>query len=199
MKKFGTWILLSAILISCFVFDGHTQVVQAATNKESKEWVKVYEKKIKKLNRENESYKYLLIYVNKDDIPELVVDNKKSSEMSMYTYGNGKMHLLMDHWLYGYGGAIEYEYLPKKNVIYFGSSSHGGLEQYDTYMMIKKNKLVEKYSLSSEYDGKKTNYYYEDKKISEKKYESYQIKGKYKAIHGKYSYKQIMKKLKAAE
>ena len=38
-------------------------------------------------------------------------------------------------------------------------------------------------------------YYYGDKKISEKKFNSYLIDGEYKPIYGKYSKKEILKKL----
>ena len=203
MKRLVMLMIIGILLTGSVAYGSSPIEVQAETVKESeaKPWIKAYENKLKKLNKENEGYTYQLIYVNKDKIPELVVNDTTNynCDVSLYTYGKGKVRTVMDHWMYGLAGALSYLYIPKNNVIYSDGSSGAGWEHYEAYMMMKNYKIVDKYKellSSSTYDGKHFTYYYGDKKISKKKYESYQIKGKYEVIEGKYTYKQMMRKLK---
>lgn len=77
---------------------------------------------------------YDLIYFDEDDVPELVVST--GYFVSMYTYSNGSLYTLMDHWAYGAMGNAGYEYSPKKNSLRNYNTDFAGLLLYTTYMGI---------------------------------------------------------------
>lgn len=83
-------------------------------------------------NMSNENYTYELIYVNDDDIPELVIDNL-GYYVSMYSYKDGYVSCYMDHWPYGAMGNVGYTYVPRKNIIFNSNYDHAGLIEYVTY------------------------------------------------------------------
>ena len=200
--------------------------VKAATKKStSKKWAAAYMKIIKKLNKEdkareknsymdNDFYTYSLIYFNKDSIPELVV-GLDGYWVSMYTYDKSKkkVYNVMDKWGYGIGGNVGYSYLPKKNVLSNTDSDYAGAVYYTYYGKMKNHKIVSRYSkdIKVQYFNDKNNngypdegeytktpnYYYGNKKISKKKYDSYGFSGTYKTIKGSISYKKMKKKLNA--
>ena len=200
--------------------------VKAATKKStSKKWAAAYMKIIKKLNKEDKArekneynskdyYTYSLIYFNNDSIPELVV-GLDGYWVSMYTYDKSKkkVYTVMDRWAYGAGGNAGYSYLPKKNVLYNTNSDYAGAVYYTYYAKMKNHKIVSRYSksLKVQYFKDKNNngypdageymdtpyYYYGDKKISKKKFDSYGFSGTYKMIKGSSSYKKMKKKLSA--
>ena len=141
MKRLVMLMIMGILLTGSVAYDNSPTEIQAETVKESesKPWINAYESKLKKLNKENEGYTYQLIYVNKDKIPELVVNDKTNynCDVSLYTYGKGKVRTVMDRWMYGQAGALSYLYIPKKNVIYSDGSSGAGMERYESYMMMK--------------------------------------------------------------
>lgn len=108
-----------------------------------KNYKKEYQKIVKESYKENPGCTYNLIYINKDDIPELVVSNPNDYTVSLYTYCKGKLGTVIENWSYGMGGAIVYEYLPHKNVICIQ-----GCDIADTwtesYYKINKMELVSK-------------------------------------------------------
>ncbi len=178
-----------------------------------KNYKKEYQKIIKESYKENPGCTYNLIYINKDDIPELVVSNPNDYTVSLYTYCKGKLGTVIENWSYGMGGAIVYEYLPHKNVICIQ-----GCDIADTwtesYYKINKMELVSKQSLTTynfkdknhngvldpdeadTYSSKPVEYYKDGRKISKKEYKKILIKGKYKNMIGQKTYQQILKKLK---
>lgn len=85
---------------------------------------------------------YQLIYVNEDDIPELVC-GYNGYYMSMYTYHDGTISMLMDQWGYGAMGNPGYEYVPQKNSLRNYNNDFAGLILYTTYMTIDSQYLLE--------------------------------------------------------
>ena len=178
-----------------------------------KNYKKEYQKIVKESYKENPGCTYNLIYINKDDIPELVVSNPNDYTVRLYTYCKGKLGTVIENWSYGMGGAIVYEYLPHKNVICIQ-----GCDIADTwtesYYKINKMELVSKQSLTTynfkdknhngvldpdeadTYSSKPVEYYKDGQKISKKEYKKILIKGKYKNMIGQKTYQQILKKLK---
>lgn len=84
-----------------------------------------------------------LIYVDSDDIPELVIGDN-GFWVSLYTYHDGRAYSLMDHWGYGVMGNAGYEYIPKENRIRNYNSDYAGAIRYTTYMAMN-----EQYSLKT--------------------------------------------------
>lgn len=76
---------------------------------------------------------YNLIYFNDDDIPELVV-GVNGYYTSLYTYSDGKVYTLMDHWAYGAMGNAGYEYCSRKNSLRNYNNDYAGAIFYTTYM-----------------------------------------------------------------
>lgn len=160
-----------------------------------------------------QAYTYALIYFDEDSIPELVA-GLDGYWVSMYTYDKeeGKAHAVMDKWGYGAMGNAGYEYLPKKNCLRNYNSDFAGAVRYTTYERIKDGKMVSVYPKNlkevffidqnhngmpeeNEYTDQPT-YYYGKKEISEEKYLSYIISGKFKNITGTMTYQKIRKKLR---
>ena len=83
----------------------------------------------------SDEIKYNLIYVNEDDIPELAAGNS-GYFMSLYTWSDGSVYTLMDHWGYGAMGNAGYEYSPRKNSVRNDNSDYAGAILYRTYMKI---------------------------------------------------------------
>ncbi len=82
-------------------------------------------------------YHYDLIYVDEDDVPELVVDPMCCTYL--YTYKNGTVYELMDGWSYGAMGNNGYYYIPGTNTLYNYNHDYAGLLGYATYMKIDTN------------------------------------------------------------
>lgn len=202
-------LILSAIILveGCY---SHAVRVDGA----EKEYKKEYKNIVNESYKENQECTYSLIYINKDEIPELVVCDADHYNISLYTYKNGKVYTLMENWNYGVGGTVIYEYLPKKNVIRIQGSDLAATWT-ESYFKIKKMELVEKRSLTTyqfkdknhngvmdrdeenTYSNKPVEYYKDGKKISKKEYEKLLIKGNYKNVIGQKTYQQILKQLKS--
>lgn len=78
---------------------------------------------------------YDLIYFDEDEIPELVT-GVEGYYVSLYTYHDGKVYILMDSWGYGAMGNAGYEYSPHKNSLRNYNADFAGLIMYTTYMTI---------------------------------------------------------------
>lgn len=89
-------------------------------------------------NMSNENYTYDLIYVDDDDIPELVID-APGYYVSFYSYKDGYVTCTMDHWPYGAMGNVGYTYVPRKNIIFNSNYDHAGLIEYVTYGSIRED------------------------------------------------------------
>lgn len=90
----------------------------------------------------SDEIKYNLIYVNEDDIPELAVGNS-GYFMSLYTWSDGSVYTLMDHWGYGAMGNAGYEYSPRKNSVRNDNSDYAGAILYRTYMKINESHVLD--------------------------------------------------------
>ena len=115
---------------------------------------------------ENESLdlKYSLVYIDEDDIPELLVDDT-GYWISVYSFSNSTVTEPMEFCGYGLGGCLNYEYVPYKNSLrYFGHD----METYGyTLMKIENNKLVVTYSEDCYYEEETVNYNnYTDEQLS---------------------------------
>lgn len=150
-----------------------------------------------------ESYYFNLIYLNEDDIPELVAG--PLGEVSIYTYEageaetsiSGTLHTIMDRHGYGASGNFGYEYLPKENVIRGLSSEGAGRVSYQTYLSMNEEYELKGYKLC--YELESSHYYYccddLEKEISDEEYDSYVIQGDYEDVVEKKSSLEIMEEL----
>lgn len=86
---------------------------------------------------------YDLIQFDNDDIPELVVADN-GFWVSLYTYHDGMVHMLMEHWGYGVMGNAGYEYIPGGNRVRNYNSDYAGAIRYSTYMSMN-----DRYSLKT--------------------------------------------------
>lgn len=83
-----------------------------------------------------------LIYVDEDDTPELITGHS-GYYISMYTYDNGSIYLLMDHWAYGAMGNAGYEYASGKNSLRNYNADYAGAILYTTYMTVGSGHAIE--------------------------------------------------------
>lgn len=223
MKNRKRLLLLLLVMAMTFMFS-NAITVEAASTKSTKKWATAYMKIVKKMNKESKkqkpssyfdnTYKYDLIYFNNDKTPELVV-GVDGYWVSMYTYNKktNKVYTLMDKWGYGVGGNTGYTYIPKKNYLENWNSDYAGAVRYVYTAKMQNNKLVNRHKKSlavyhfKDKNGntfpdsneilKNPHYYYGDKKISKKKFNSYLKSGNKKMIQGTMSYSAMKKKLKA--
>ena len=79
---------------------------------------KAFAEVAKKSHDANSNAKYALLYLTKDQTPDLVVDNPGKS-ISLYTFENGKLITMISDWRYGVSpqgyGTTSYCYLPYEN------------------------------------------------------------------------------------
>lgn len=85
---------------------------------------------------------YNLIYIDNDDIPELVT-GYDGYWVSMYTYADGEIYTLMDHWGYGVMGNTGYQYAPKLNSIRNYNTDYAGLILWTAYASNTDNSELE--------------------------------------------------------
>lgn len=151
---------------------------------------------------------YDLIYVDGDNIPELVA-GKSGYYVSLYTYHDGAVHMLMDKWGYGVMGNVGYKYSPKKNSIRNYNTDFAGLIHNTYYMEIQEQNYIDVVADIEIYEfddannngmpdegeaytfddsSVKATIYFEDREISDEEYasvlESYDMGG-YRYIKGK--------------
>lgn len=80
-----------------------------------------------------------LIYLDEDDIPELVV-GQEGYWVSVYTWHNG-IETVMDPWGYNAGGNFGYEYLPRTGIVYNAGSGYAGAIRYEYYRKLSEDGL----------------------------------------------------------
>ena len=139
---------------------------------------------------------YSLIYLNTDDIPELVVDDS-GYWLSVYTFSEDTVAEPISNSAYGLGGCVNYEYAPYKNYIrYFGHDS----ETYGYCLeTIENNVLVDTYSENCYYEEDTVNYNnYTDEQLSDeevkKRFEEYNSY-EYEIIHGEFTAEELLEQL----
>lgn len=85
---------------------------------------------------------YGLMDIDGDDIPELAA-GADGYYVSLYTYSEGRVYSLMDHWYYGAMGNSGYEYSPGKNSIRNYNTDYAGAILHTTYMSITPSHSLE--------------------------------------------------------
>lgn len=83
-----------------------------------------------------------LIYVNEDGIPELV-SGREGYFVNLYTYQDGTLYALMNHWAYGAMGNSGYEYSPGKNSMRNYNADQAGAIMNTYYMRINEQNEIE--------------------------------------------------------
>lgn len=91
---------------------------------------------------DSDTLKYNLIHIDDNDIPELVIGHN-GFYVNLYTYADGKVYTLMDHWSYGAMGNAGYEYVPKMNSIRNYNSDYAGLIGFTAYCSITAEHTLE--------------------------------------------------------
>lgn len=85
---------------------------------------------------------YDLIYVNEDEIPELV-SGRNGYFVNLYTYQDGTLYMLMSHWGYGAMGNVGYEYAPRENSLRNYNADQAGAIMNTYYMCINEQQVIE--------------------------------------------------------
>lgn len=180
-------------------------------NRKQQNLQSAYQYIINSYEKSDFSYKYDFIYFNDDDIPELVVELSGCS-VSLYTFHEGEIHLLMHGWGYGAGGNHGYQYIERGNVLMNFNSDYGGAVRHLAYFeMTDSHDLVLKYFLKesyedadgnvitddSEYIEENWNYYYNADDtvyvlITKEEFRSYMIDEEYTFLRGKYEKNKIL-------
>lgn len=155
---------------------------------------------------------YDLIYVDGDDIPELVA-GYNGYFVSLYTFDGGKVYTLMDGWGYGAMGNAGYEYVPGDNRLRNYNNDYAGAVLYTTFMTVVPQHRIDisaeiitlnfddvngnGFPDESEMEsvGKYSVSYMDGKEILEEEYASYN-QGEYVYIQGKMSLEELLEKLK---
>ncbi len=111
-----------------------------------------YVQVVEEYNAENSEYLYDLVDADGDEILELVI-TLPGYQTSLYTYEDGAVRCLMDHWPYGAMGNAGYLYAPGKGIYYNTNADYAGAIIYGTYM--SKHETGE---LEADYTVKNINY-----------------------------------------
>ena len=115
---------------------------------QGEEWKKQFIEVVDEKAEENQEYRYSLVYIDADNIPELIVD-LPGNYLSIYTFSEGESILSFDKGPYGVGGCVEYCYDPSCNLLcYF--SQNGPSDFSYTYLEMKDDITIrEKYSIAA--------------------------------------------------
>lgn len=177
-------------------------------------YAEAYIKQIQVCEEENgldSEWTYDLIYLDEDDIPELVA-GLTGYFVNVYTWDDGKVYTLMDYWGYGAMGNVGYDYIPYENVVQNFNNDMAGAVRYVTYMKINENHEMESYYekdlryqvfkegeadkvYEDDFEVEEFYFYYGEEEITEKEYDSYLIDGEYSAIFGTMTAKELIEKL----
>ena len=130
--------------------DNQTTSENTSSNSNNSTYDKdAYVQKIKEINNEYSdlNLKYGLVYIDEDDVPELIVDCELYWQ-SIYKLKNGKVVSIAENDPYGTHGSSGYSYIPRKNIfIRYATDYDGyGYEIYDENMEMK-------YSVYGSFDG----------------------------------------------
>ena len=158
------------------------------------------------------NYKYDLILLDDDNIPELVV-SEPDSWVGLYVYNKGKYVFAMEDsvkelggWTYGSVDNQSYEYIPKANVVYNTGSEYKNFVNYYNFYTLEELGLKPIYNQKLNVlhflddngnkipdEGEKYKqdlkvYYYGDKEISEQEFDEYIVEGIYENFFGTKSF-----------
>lgn len=197
--------------------DSQTQAPVKAEQKPvnaGNDYPKAYLEKAKALAAENENYKFSLVKIDDDEIPELVADNR-GFHLSVYTYNRtiGELVTLIDQWPYGAAGNTGYEYEPNRNLIRNVSTGQMGTVTYYAYYMIDGSEVLpyfgkdicERHFVDSngnglldpgeEYSAEPTAYFVGGEQVSAEEFASYRISGEYQYLMGEKTAAELEKAL----
>lgn len=164
---------------------------------EEKAYIPAYAKIIEQFEAEYDELGYDLIYLNEDELPELVV-GREGYWVSVFTYANGEVHTLMDDWGYGAMGNMGYEYIPGENMMRNYNTDYAGAVLYTTYFGMDENQEIEIFVYlemscldeegnmpqnDEEYENAQWHFYVDDEEVSEEEYNSHEIDGDYEYIN----------------
>ncbi len=182
------------------------------SSSESPAWATAYAETVNALAQEEPGLTYELIYVDDNDVPELVAD-MTGYYVSLFTYTDGQVRTLMDGWGYGAAGIPGYEYVPRANVIYSRNADFAGAMCWMTFRKIGAEGQLEDYYDQPltlwNFDDLNGNgapdegeelleesiYRYGDQVISEAEFDAYQIPGTYEMILGTMTKDQVLEAL----
>ena len=154
---------------------------------------------------------YDLIYVDEDDVPELLVWDQKNPVGNLYTYEDGKVYRVIEEWRYsGYGAGVEpmRDYFPRGNRLYY-FQLYGGRMSYDETILSLDDthhlKLeADTYTVFSDgeepTEGAKQEHFCEDRQITEEENREYlrdyyENREQYRAMEGRYGYEEFQEVL----
>lgn len=106
--------------------------------------------KLYDLESEGEA-EYGLIYFDEDDTPELAA-GITGYQTSLYSFRDGYLYNLMDHWGYGAMGNAGYEYCPRQNSLRNYNTDYAGAVSYTTYMTMNSNFSLETVAVVETYN-----------------------------------------------
>ncbi len=171
------------------------------------EMIRDYEKE--KMERDSSSpMTYSLVYLNDDEIPELVVGNT-GYWVSVYTWYYGKTVAIIEGWSYGAFGIGGYYYLPREGVVYFSDADFAGyIRSYYYLQMNEKLELTncndkslsiwmfrdedEDYYIDEGEEVENPIFYYGDTEISEEEFQTHCIEGDYEMLMGEKCAREIL-------
>ena len=108
------------------------------------DWKEAYTQVAKIAECKSDTY-FSLIYLDEDDIPELVVD-RMGYNVSVYSFKDGVAAPLLTEWAYGAGGVAGYEYSSKNGCICLMDSDYAGLVDYNQYAFIHDGRMTFDYT-----------------------------------------------------
>lgn len=80
---------------------------------------------------------YDLLYLDEDNIPELVIENM--CDIFIFSYSDGVLHPFENPLIYGAGGNHGYVYLPYSNLIENSNADYAGACVWTSYLYINEN------------------------------------------------------------
>ena len=174
--------ILVATLTLCMLFTLFAPAANVNAASKRTKALTAYQKKLKKLD--SKIYKFALVYLDKDSIPELVITSKESIHAvygEIYTYNNGKLKNLK------YAGSDfgRLVYSRKKSVV-CNSGWINGYGAVATFYLFKKNGKKTKLKKFEEIANPTALFKINGKKVSKQKYNA-----EMKKIEKKYPLKQI--------
>ena len=184
MKKIKTskQLILVVTLTLCMLFTLFAPATNVNAASKRTKALTAYQKKLKKLD--SSAYKFALVYLDKDSVPELLITPSTSVHVAageVYTYTGGKLKQLK------YAGSDfgRLVYSKKKSVV-SNSAWINGYGAVATFYRFNKKGKGTKLKKFEEVALPKTLYKINGKKVSKKKYNS-----EYKKMVKKYPLKQI--------
>ena len=196
--------------------DGYDQMTKVNNDKG---WVLAYHNLIREYEKEKMEHDssspmtYSLVYLNDDEIPELVVGNT-GFWVSVYTWYYGNTVAIIEGWSYGAFGIGGYFYLPREGIVSFTDADFAGYIRYCYFLqMNEKLELTncndkslsiwlfrdedEDYHIDEGEEVEEPIFYYGDMEISEEEFQEHYIEGDYEMLMGEKCAQEILDEMMA--